>query len=273
MDRHQTGDNRAVALRRVQRIIGISNPNVAGSLAHSHLSSNSSRGLLDRAGSSVGQTPYVQHAAAMQLWWSHARDAVLDLTKEVEEQVRVQAAKLLTLQLARTNTFTTPPRYDVNGWRMNMTSVRSPGAGGAKEGGGGHSRLAAREAHHRSGRIAEADRGMEFRRRVRAAFLSGSNDGCQAYRTVCLKALGQVCKTGDEEVLLCLGGKLGDASDDARKEACNALARLGADRRVLVPGQVDWSKRDNVRKQFELESALWAHVQDAARRRQRCDPR
>jgi hypothetical protein len=25
---------------------------------------------------------------------------------------------------------------------------------------------------------------------------------------------------------------------------------------VLVPGQVDWSKRDNVRKQFELESAL-----------------
>ena len=108
---------------------------------------------------------------------------------------------------------------------------------------------------------------MEFRRRVRAAFLSGSNDGCQVYRTACLKALGQVCKAGDEEVLLCLGAKLSDASDDARKEACNALARLGADKRLLVPGQVDWSKRGNVRKQFELESALWARIQDAARRR------
>ena len=249
MDRHQTGDNRAVALRRVQRVIGTSNPNVAGSLAQSHLfSSNSSRALFDRADSTAGQTPYVQHAAAMQLWWSHARDAILDLTKEVEEQVRVQAAQLLTLQLARTNTFTTPPLYDVNGWRINMTSMRSPGAGRARQ-------------------SREAD--MEFRRRVRAAFLSGSNDGSQAYRTACLKALGQVCKAGDEEVLLCLGGKLSDASDDARKEACNALARLGADRRVLVPGQVDWSKPDNVAEQFELESALWAHVEDAARRRQR----
>ena len=234
MDSHHTADERGVALRRIQRIVSTSNPNVAGSLAQSHFSTlNSSRALSDRGSSSAEQSPFSQHAAAMLLWWTNTRDAVLDLTKEVQEQVRVQAVRLITLQLARINTFNTPPKYDANGWRVPTLATlsingQSRGVGKGKQ---RHPKVTPDYGTERT--VADAA-DEEFRQRVRAALLSGANDISEAFRSACLRALGLVCKPGDEEALLCLGSKLGDGSDGARLQACNALARLGAEVRHAV---------------------------------------
>lgn len=196
---------------------------------------------------------YADHAAEAKAWWIHAKWSMLDLLADPQDQVRLEAIKVLILQQARRYLQSAAPAFDRNGWRLSVDGGASRPDKGLQPG-----RLTPRTGRQDA-------RDQAFYDRVRTALIQGTGDGHDAYRALCVQGLGEVCAYGDEEVLLCLGEKLSDCSDQVCMYATSALARLGGKATAQLPGDVDFVAQADV--QLEIERAMWRRILPKAQRR------